>query len=432
MRVLQVNKFLYPVGGSEAVLFRTADLLERHGHDVSFFGMRDSRNAVPGSPEAFVSNVELRNGGGLRESLRRGALATAGRFLYSREAAEKMEALIREAKPDVAHLHNIYHQLSPSILTPLRRHGVPVVLTLHDYKLICPNYTMHSGGAICERCKGHRYYQPVIQSCVKSSRLKSALCAIEACVHTATGAYSRGIDTYIAPSRFMADKVIEFGFDGRRVVQIPNFIDVEDYEPSYDEESYFAYVGRVETVKGVSTLVRAVSSSEVARGFELRIAGDGDARQALEQQCRDEAASNVRFLGRLDPADVGELVRKAMFLVLPSEWYENAPVSVLEAYAYGKPVVAARIGGLPELVVDGETGLLFEPGNAEDLRNKIEYLLSNPGLTKKMGKKARARAESTYGAAEHYRQLLATYERAAAAHGRDLIHVSKPEGERLP
>ncbi len=336
-------------------------------------------------------------------------MADGGRFFHSREAAEKMEALVDEWRPDIAHLHNIYHQLSPSILAPLKRHGVPVVMTLHDYKLICPDYSLHTPDGVCERCKGGRFYNAVLQSCVKGSRLSSAVCALEAYVHRATGVY-KGIDTLIAPSRFMKQKLIEFGWDGDRIEYLPNFLDVDACEPAYAPEPYFVFAGRLERVKGVSALLEAVAGSDAARNVELRIAGDGPDLEALKAFAHAEGLTRVRFLGRLSRYELQGLLRSAMFAVVPSEWYENAPMSVIEAYACGTPVIASHIGGLPELVREGETGLLFQPGNADELRGQIELLLSRPDLAVEMGRAARSLAEERFGPRRHYEHLLQIYD----------------------
>jgi glycosyltransferase involved in cell wall biosynthesis len=410
MRVLQVNKFLHTYGGSETVMFQTADLLQAHGHDVMYFSMRDERNRRSEQAPYFVSNVDF------SPHVRRhglGRLQTpmiAARALYSRESAHNIEGLVRETKPDVAHLHNIHHQLSPSILRPLRRLGVPAVMTLHDYKLICPNLMLHANGSICERCKGHRYYEAVLQKCVKKSRLRSAICATEAYAHTATRAYHRGISYYIAPSRFMRDKVIEFGTDPDQVVHLPNFLNLDAFQPNHAAGSYFLYAGRIERVKGVETLLRAASS--ITGDFDLRIAGDGDIRPELEGRIAASGQRNVHFLGKVPPEQMGEVIHGASCVVVPSEWYENAPMSVLEAFAYGKPVIAARIGGIPELVADGVTGLLFEPGNANDLQRAIERLIERPGLAAEMGRRAREDVEARFGPERHYEGLMAIYERA--------------------
>ena len=417
MRVLQANKFFYRRGGTETALFQTTQLLERYGHEVIPFAMRDARNLPSEYSRYFVSKVELRRKVGPLGALRWRPWATAGRILYSREAERRMEALIRATKPDIAHLHNIYHQLSPSILRPLRRHRIPTVLTLHDYKLICPNYSLATRGAVCERCKGHKYYQAVLQRCVKDSWLKSALCSIEAYAHRAWAIYTEGVDLYIAPSRFMRRKMMEFGLDGERIVHMPNFLNLEEYEPNGSRGDYFVYSGRIEPVKGVVTLLEAVGRSEVAKQFELRIAGDGELAAALEAQSRAKGVDHARFLGWLPPEEVGSLLRGAMFSVVPSQWYENAPFTIYEAYAYGTPVVASRIGGIPELVEDGRTGLLFEPGDAEDLRRKIDYLLTHPAVVAEMGRNARRVAEQAYGPERQHERLMEVYARAGESHG---------------
>ena len=416
MRVLQVNKFFYYRGGSEKALFQTMNLLEQHGHEVIAFSMQDERNLPSEHSNYFVSNVELRRELGLAGLLDGRRWATAGRIIYSREAERKMAELIRATKPDIAHLHNIYHQLSPSILRPLRRQRIPTVLTLHDYKLICPNYTLVSRGAVCERCKGHKYYQAVLQGCVKDSRLKSALCALEAYAHRAWGIYARAVDLYIAPSQFLKQKMMEFGLDGSRIVHVPNFVSVESVEPCPSSDGYFVYSGRIEGAKGVETLLEAARNSQVARRFELRIAGDGEQRADLEASA--QGMDHVRFLGWQSPEEVGSLLRGAMFSVVPSQWYENAPLTIYEAYAYGKPVIASRIGGIPELVEEGRTGLLFEPGDAQDLQQKIDYLLTHPELAVEMGGNARKLAEESYGPDRHYQQLMEVYGRAQECKGR--------------
>jgi glycosyltransferase involved in cell wall biosynthesis len=412
VRVLQVNKFFYGRGGAETAMFQLSHLLERHGHQVIPFAMHDERNRPSDYAEYFVSKIDLREEVGLRPGRQGRPWAVATRILYSREAERKMDALIRATRPDVAHLHNIYHQLSPSILRPLRRHGVPTVLTLHDYKLICPNYSLATRGAVCERCKGHKYYQAVVQRCVKDSRLKSALCALEAYFHRAWGIYDKAVDVYIAPSRFLRQKMIEFGLDGRRIVHLPNFLNLEEYPPDGSPDGYFVYSGRVDSVKGVGTLLEAVSGIEEPSHFELRIAGDGEERPALEARYSGDGAAHIRFLGHMPPADVSALLRRALFSVVPSQWYENAPLTILEAYAFARPVVASRIGGIPELVEDGRTGLLAEPGDACDLRRKIGYVLANPPLAVEMGRNARALVEQAYGPDRHYQQLMLVYAQA--------------------
>ena len=408
MKVLQVNKFHYRRGGAETVYFATTDLLRARGHEVVHFSMQDPRNEPSPCEKYFVSNVELREEqGGIV-----GTLAAAGRILYSREAEQKIEALLDAERPDVAHLHNIYHQISPSILRALKRRRVPVVMTLHDYKIICPAYTLYTQGDVCDRCRGGRYYNAVRYSCVKDSRAKSALCATEAYVHAGMGIYRRNVKLFVAPSHFMARKVIEFGTDPRRVTYVPNFIDVAPCAPPPTGERYFLFAGRLEKVKGVTTLLRAMSAESAAGGVQLLIAGDGEERPALEARARQEGAANVRFLGQLPPHELAPLLAGAMFVAVPSEWHENAPLSVLEAAAHAKAVIASDLGGLPELVRHGETGLIVRAGDAAALRAAIQELAADSARTAVMGQNARALVEREFSPDNHYRALMSVYERA--------------------
>jgi glycosyltransferase involved in cell wall biosynthesis len=410
MKILHVNKFHYVRGGAETAYFALTDLLRTHGHDVIPFAMEDARNEPTPYSRYFVSNIDLRGEtGGFA-----GSVGAAARLLYSREAERKIDRLIRDTKPDIAHLHNIYHQLSPSVLRALKRHDVPVVMTLHDYKLICPAYTLYANGSPCERCNGHRYYNAVLQSCVKGSRAKSAVCATEAYAHTVTGIYRRNVNFYLAPSRFLANKVVEFGFDPARVVYLPNYIDTAAIPPSADAGAYILFAGRLEKVKGVATLLRAVHASASLQARELVIAGDGEQRAELEAYCRSAGLTNVRFLGHLSQAEMEPILAGAMFAVVPSEWYENAPLVVLEAAARGKVVVVSDIGGLPELVRDGETGVKFPAGNADALRSALEALLAEPERTAEMGRRAREFMQEEFSADSHYERLFAVYARALA------------------
>ncbi len=410
MRILQVNKFHYNRGGAETVYFGVSDLLRKHGHEVIPFAMQDPRNEPTSYDRYFVSNIDLREeSGGIA-----GKIGAAARILYSREAEQRIDRLIRDTKPDIAHLHNIYHQLSPSILRALKRHSVPVVMTLHDYQLICPAYTLYTDGSVCEQCRGHRYYNTVLRSCVKGSRLKSAICAVEAYFHAATGMYRNGVKYYIAPSRFLSEKMVEFGLNPRQVTYVPNFIDAAPMAVQPVVGSYYLYAGRLENVKGVGTLLRAVAASPAARAHELRIAGDGEQRAELEAYCHREGLENVRFLGHLSQEQMGPLLEDASFVVVPSEWYENAPLSVLEAAARGKAVVVSDLGGLPELVKDGETGVIFKAGDSGALRLAIDGLLADPERASVMGRQARAFMQEEFDPELHYRRLLAIYERALA------------------
>ena len=409
MRVLSINKFHYRRGGAETAYFAHAGLLARHGHDVIPFSMQHPQNDPTPYARYFVSNVELRDrGAGLRTRI-----ATAGRMLYSREAAQKIDALVRDTRPDVAHVHNVYHQLSPSILPVLAKHRLPVVLTMHDYKLFCPAYTMYANGAPCERCKGGAFYTAALQGCVKGSRAAGVLCATEAYLHSALGLYRKHVARFIAPSRFLAAKAVEFGMDASRIEVIPNFVDVSDVMEER-ERRHVLYTGRLERVKGVQTLIDAFSRSTLGRTIDLVIAGDGEDRVSLEARVRGLGIGNVRFTGHVAADEVRRLLDEALFTVAPSEWYENAPLSVMEAASHGRACVVSDMGGLPELVRHGETGIVFRAGDVAALAAAIDGLLADPERARAMGSDARAFMQGHFGAERHYEQLMALYERVGA------------------
>ena len=420
MKILHANKFYYNRGGAESAYFALADLLARRGHEVVPFAMQDPGNIATAYSRYFVSNVELRDDGASPLA----KLTAATRILYSREAEQKIERLIEDIRPDVAHLHNIYHQISPSILRALRRHRIPTVMTLHDYKILCPAYTLYSNGEVCERCNGHRYYNAVLRACVRESRVKSAICALEAYFHSATGAYRKNADLFIAPSDFLRGKAIEFGVDQGRIITLPNFIDASGAPMSETYGNYFLYSGRIDGVKGLHTLLRAVRSSSAISSFALWIAGDGEQRPQLEEYSRVHGLDNVRFLGQLSQDELAPVIAHARFVVLPSEWYENAPMSVLEAAARGKAAVVSNIGGLPELVRDGDTGVIVPPGDVTAWRAAIEQLLADPQRAVRMGRRARSFVEEAFGPDKHYQDLMNIYQRAGARVAPEIVGVS--------
>jgi len=412
MKVLNVNKFHYRRGGAETVYFGLADLLERNGHEVIPFSMQHPQNEPTPYANHFVSNVELREDGGIASSI-----ATAGRMIYSREAARKLDALIRETRPDIAHLHNIYHQLSPSILRVLAKHRIPAVLTMHDYKLICPAYTLYANGAPCERCKGGKFYNAALQSCVKDSRAKSLLCTVEAYAHAALGMYRRNVACFIAPSRFLAAKAVEFGMDAAKITYVPNFVEPGP-APDVKPGRRIVYAGRLERVKGVRTLIDAFAQSEAVGSHELVIAGDGEDRDALERQAAMHPQARIRFAGHLRGEALMALLDESLFTATPSEWYENAPLSVMEAAARGKAAIVSDLGGLPELVNDGETGIVVRAGDAPALAAAIDRMTGAPERAREMGRNARAFMEETFSARRHYDALIAVYERALSGEAR--------------
>lgn len=403
-KVLLANKFFYLKGGDAKVFFDTADLLKQNGHTPVFFSMEHPENFPSEFSPYFVSHIDF-NGASKASQLK-----AFGRIIYSVEAKQRVNRLVGQERPDIAHLHNICHQISPSILDSLSKHSIPSVMTLHDYKLTCPAYTLLSGDGVCEECRDGKYYKVAQHKCTKQSFLKSTLSALEMYIHHQLLHIYSKVDVFISPSAFLKNKIQEMGFRGE-VVHLPNFIDSARFTPAFDNDGHtFIYLGRLSAEKGLLTLLKAVS--ELKGKFSLKIIGDGPLREDLVAYTKDKKLSNIEFLGYMQPDAIKKEIAKAVFTVVPSEWYENNPMSVIESFALGKPVLGARIGGIPELVRDGETGQTFEAGNADDLREKILRLLSQPHEIDNMGRRARAFVEEELNPDKHYDGLIAIYERA--------------------
>ena len=391
-------------GGADRVFFETTRLLEEHGHEVIPFSMNDNRNYKSAYKEYFVNEIDYSK---IKPSLRN--LKTAMGMIYSSEAKDNIGALIQKTKPDIAHLHNIYGRLTPSILYALKKNNVPAVMTLHDFKLICPAYNMLRDGNVCEICKGGKYYRCITMKCHKKSYLASLVYALEAYIYSCLKTYLKHVAYFITPSIFMRNKLIEFGMPQNRLAHIPNFVSFQSVTPKFENKSFFLYSGKLLRTKGLKTLLQAVKKLP---NTTLLIAGAGDMREELEAYIKENNIINIKFLGHLGEKELHNVLKDALFVVLPTECYENAPMTVLEAFTHGKPVIGANIAGIPEMVIDGETGLLFEPGNHKDLREKINYLHNNPSKIVDMGKNARKKVEEKYNNNLHYKRLIEIYEKA--------------------
>jgi len=376
------------------------ELLQSRGHRLIPFSMHHPDNFSSAYARFFVSQVDFDDRTSFLMALKAGL-----RILYSFEARRKLEALLRKERPDIAHLHNIYHHLTPSILFSLKKFGLPVVMTLHDYKVVCPVYTLYTRGRPCEKCYGGRYVQCLIQRCHKASTFKSLLLTVEMYLHRRLLRSFELVDIFLSPSRFLKDKVREMGFRAD-VWYIPNVFFPDRLVPSYSwDKNQIVYVGRLAQEKGLPILVRAMENLEAG----CSIIGSGPLALELERTVRAKSLSKVTLSGYMPPEKVMEEIRRSMFAVLPSIWYENAPYFVLEAFALGKPVVAARIGGITELVRDGETGFTFEPGNAQGLREKILYLIKDHDLVRTLGRQARAFVVENWNPEKNYQQLMEVY-----------------------
>jgi glycosyltransferase involved in cell wall biosynthesis len=408
MKVLIAHNWYFEGGGADRVFFDTKRILEKNGHIVIPFSMKDERNYDSEFKDYFVDKIDYSD---IKPNFKN--LKTALKMIYSIEAKNKIELLIRKTKPDIAHLHNIYGRLTPSILYALRKYNIPIVMTLHDYKLLCPSYHMSFNGKTCEDCKGGKFYRAVIKRCHKNSYLASAVYTVESYIYSVLKTYEKCVDIFIAPSQFIRNKFIEFGFPEDKIEFVPNFVDIKFNIQFNRSKDYFLYSGKLLKVKGIFTLLKAVKGIDKAM---LYIAGDGELREEVKNYIKENKLDNVKLLDQLSRDELFKILADALFVVLPSECYENAPLAVLEAFALGKPVIGAKIGGIPEMVIDGETGFLFNPGDHNDLREKIIFFLNNPHKVSDLGKKARKKLEMEYNAEVHYQKLMEIYQRILYLH----------------
>ncbi|MGH7776438.1 MAG: glycosyltransferase [Candidatus Dormibacterales bacterium] len=409
LRILHVNKFLYRRGGAEAYMEDLAALQAAAGHEIAFFGMRHPLNPPMPYEAEFPSYVEFGEPGvplGPR-------LRAAARMVHSSSAARGVARVADDFRPHLAHLHNVYHQLSPSILRPLAARGIPVVMTLHDYKLACPSYQFLDHGHVCEACLGGHFWHAPARRCKDGSLAASALLAAESYTHAATRAYAR-VSLFICPSRFLAGKMAEAGVFPERMRHVPHF--VEAAGPAKEAPGGpLLYAGRLSPEKGVDVLLEALARLDPVP--EVLVAGDGPARGALEARAAALPPGRVRFLGRVDKETVKDLMALSSAVVVPSRWHENQPMVVLEAFAAGVPVVATSLGGLPELVEDGVTGQVVPPVDPAALARALAALAADPARALGMGTRARRLAGEEFAPARHLDRVLAVYEEAGASKG---------------
>ena len=401
MKVLIINKFLYPNGGSETYIFKLGEFLQSIGHEVQYFGMEHEGRCVGNRVEAYTSDMDFHNGSKLSK------LTYPIKTIYSREARTQIRKVLDDFCPDVCHLNNFNYQLTPSMILEIvkwrRRTGnkCKIIFTAHDYQLICPNHMMNNPAthANCEKCVGKHFGNCVKGKCIHGSFAKSLVGAMEAVFWNTLGTY-KYIDKIICCSEFMKRKMDTNPLFKDKTVAIHNFIEkpgvveskadgqqVDAIESVAEEnevaakgaavatDDYVLYFGRFSWEKGVRTLIEAAK-----RLPEIKFVFAGSGEYAKDM----EGIPNIENVGFKSGSELDMLIRKAKFSVCPSEWYENCPFSVMESQARGTVVIGARIGGIPELVIDGENGLLFESGNVESLSEAITKLWNDEVLLKKL------------------------------------------------
>lgn len=367
MKVLLVNKFLYPKGGSETYIFKLGEILTSYGHKVEYFGLENPQNIVGNSADSYVSDIDFSEG--IKKNLK-----APFRIIYSSQARKKIRAVFEKFQPDIVHLNNIQFHLTPSIILEAEKFrketgkALKIIYTAHDYQLICPSHGLFdSQYNVCEKCLNGSHINCLRKKCIKNSALKSLLGVADAYFWKHSKAYTY-IDKIICPSVFLKNKLDTQKRFADKTVAVHNFIEPQTVD-SVNKEGYILEFGHLSKDKGTNTLLEAAKNMPE---YRFVFAGFGKAEKDIDK------VSNAEYVGFKTGDELKNLIRKASCSVYPSEWYENCPFSVIESQMYGTPVIGSRMGGIPELIKEGETGLLFEAGNASDLEKKLRSLLENP------------------------------------------------------
>ncbi len=392
LNILIVNWTWFPSGGDWTYIENLSKFYESRGHTVIPFSMTNEKNFPNPFSEYFISNIDYRELNKNKTLI--SGLKAVKNSIYSTQAKTNLKLLLDKYHIDIVHLNNIHHYLTPaSIIPEIKKRNIPIIWTLHDYVILCPNTTFISHEKVCEKCKGGRFYQCILNKCKKDSVQASFVAALESYANKYSNPY-KYVDYFICPSEFIKKKFEEFGFDSRKLRQIYNLFDIQAVSGQYEAPSetsdrpYIVYVGNILKVKGIFTLVKAMAGLDL----DLKVIGSGEHFDELKKLVEHDQIQNVQLLGKMPKEEVFRFVQHALFVVVPSEWYENLPYSLVEALLLAKPVLGADIGGIPELVINDVTGRLFQPANTGDLRLKIQLMMSDKDKLIQMGKNAREHA----------------------------------------
>jgi glycosyltransferase involved in cell wall biosynthesis len=389
LRLLLVHNFYLLPGGEDQVYRSEIDLLREHGIDVHEYSVKNTQIAAMGKLALGINTV------------------------WSRHSFRQMEKMLKSFQPDLVHFHNIFPLLSPSVYYACQSANIPVVQTLHNFRLLCPSALLLRNSKPCQDCLGKFSYWPGIRhSCYRNSYAATAGVATMLAFHRLLSTWNRRIDRYIALTKFARQKFIEAGLPAEKLIVKPNFIH-PDPGAKQGNGLFALYVGRLSPEKGAETLIRAWG---LIKNVPLQLVGDGPQRYKIQKLAQDQGLSNIIINGQMQRDQVISLIKAARFLVFPSLWYEGFPLVIAEAFACGVPVIASRLGAMGEMIEDGRTGLLFKPGDVEDLADKVKWAWDNPHKVYEMGLAARKVYEKEYSAERNYQILMDVYSQAISNH----------------
>jgi glycosyltransferase involved in cell wall biosynthesis len=422
MRILYCNKYDYPFSGTEAYLFDLIHRMDERGQETALFSMDHGRTPAFTGRGYRIPRIDFKdpNAGFLKK------VKMAAHALYSLSARRAMRSCLADFSPDLAHVRGIYHHLSPSILWELKCQGIPVLYHLNDFKILCPTYNFVADGRPCELCSHGTFHHAATKGCHNGPRSSALVLAAEAYLHKWLRTYERCVDMFLAPSDFVRNKLIASGFPAQRIESLPHFQALPSNEQLTSDEGYLLYFGRLSSEKGAQDLLRAMVRLP---HIPLVIAGDGPERPRLEALAKELSLSQVLFAGMVHGDKLQRLIAGCSFSVFPSHAYETLGKSILESYAWGRPVIASDLGSRREFVQQGVTGLLYSDGDREQLAHSIGFLFDRPDLAAKMGAAARARVKANHDPGRHLERLLDLYHRLTSTK-RALSFPAAPEHPR--
>lgn len=407
MRILIGHKFLFLNGGSETYLFNQVSLLQELGFEIALFGTLKDPNQSYNCPifsTPGMENTTPSSGNYFSQ------LHTAYKIVRNKQAMNDIEYALNEFQPDIVHLHSIYHHLSPALLNVISRRSIPIIMTLHDFKLICPAvFVMNGHDKPCMACEGKKFWHAFTGKCFKNSYLGSVSVCIESYISRFFDIYNKNVDLFISPSRFLRDKLEELNVIKKQIIQLPYFLkndQFNQYAQLPKGPKYVIYIGRLSKEKGVIHLVNTFSK---LKNIRLKIVGSGPLNETLQNIIQKDNLKHIEIIGFLNRKELQEILSKALFTIVPSVSFDNNPLAVYESFAVGKPVIGARGEGISELIEDSVTGLLYDSGNDEELRNRVVSLYSNPILIQRLGKRAHEVAKKKYSSTAHAQALNQIY-----------------------
>ena len=413
MKILLANYRYFVSGGPERYMFNVSTALSARGHEVIPFSIHYTQNQFTPYSRYFVEPLGTRDEVMFREQRfnAKTLWRTISRLFYAKDVEHAITRLVSDAKPQVAYLLHYLRKLSPSLLVGLKKAGIPIVVRLSDYAMVCPQAHCLRDDLSCNLCVKGDLRPSIMHKCIQKSRAASALNALATWYHRYRHFFDL-IDVFVVTNQFMYKMMINAGFQKSRLRRIPTFTDIKRFKPDKNiNRKYITYVGRLENIKGVHVLIDALDLLHKKRpGLDIKTkifgAGEESYRDYLVKKVQQAGIENVvHFAGEVDSDAIADLLRKSFLSVVPSLWYENLPNSILESYASGVPVLASDIGSLKECIINGETGYLFHCGDTEDLANHLKYCFDHPDETRAMGRKAREAAEQTYSPQRHIAEL---------------------------